>query len=436
MSSYEGPIKRPRLNEGDLKADNDHDSGKPYNRDQPEVPNKVLLFTIINAIYPITTDVISSICQPTGGVQRIVIFRKRAVQAMVEFANVQYAQQAKNSLNGADIYSGCCTLKIDWAKPTSLNVYKNNDETYDYTIEAETSNSQPALLGDGPPRFLNAHFNHPSSQIGRGMAMGNRPPRMMAGRGGNLMSGRPRPNTSLMNRPQQIPPDFAEDYSMQDVAAFSQSPVLMMYGLHANKMNCERVFNILCLYGNVIKVKFLKSKPGTAMVQMGDAMAVDRAIAGLTGMRFFDEKLALAPSKQMYLTDTPGSVGQLADGSPTQADYTNSRNNRFITTEQAAKNRIQNPSKVLHYYNAPVNFDEEQVKKICTELEITPPSKFVPFKSKTERSSSGLMEFESKAQALECLTVANHFKIENPTFSRYPYIVKLCFSTSSSTTRE
>ena len=41
-------------------------------------------------------------------------------------------------------------------------------------------------------------------EIGRGMAMGNRPPRMMAGRGGNLMSGRPRPNTSLMNRPQQV----------------------------------------------------------------------------------------------------------------------------------------------------------------------------------------------------------------------------------------
>lgn len=44
----------------------------------------------------------------------------------------------------------------------------------------------------------------------------------------------------------------------------------------------------------IFQVKFLKSKPGTAMVQMGDAMAVDRAIAGLTGMRFFDEKLALA----------------------------------------------------------------------------------------------------------------------------------------------
>jgi len=38
----------------------------------------------------------------------------------------------------------------------------------------------------------------------------------------------------------------------------------------------------------------LKSKPGTAMVQMGDAVAVERAISNLTGTTFFDEKLSLA----------------------------------------------------------------------------------------------------------------------------------------------
>jgi len=135
----------------------------------------------------------------------------------------------------------------------------------------------------------------------------------------------------------------------------------------------------------------------------------------------------------MYLTDTPGSIGQLQDGTPAQVDYNNSKNNRFTTNEQAAKNRIQNPSKVLHYYNAPVSFDEGQISRICQDLEVTCPTKFVPFKSKTERSSSGLMEFDTKAQALECLSVANHFKIENQNFSRYPYIVKLCFSTSTIT---
>lgn len=40
---------------------------------------------------------------------------------LVTFDSVQSAQRAKASLNGADIYSGCCTLKIEYAK-VSLEV--------------------------------------------------------------------------------------------------------------------------------------------------------------------------------------------------------------------------------------------------------------------------------------------------------------------------
>lgn len=35
---------------------------------------------------------------------------------LITFDSVQSAQRAKASLNGADIYSGCCTLKIEYAK--------------------------------------------------------------------------------------------------------------------------------------------------------------------------------------------------------------------------------------------------------------------------------------------------------------------------------
>ena len=38
-------------------------------------------------------------------------------------------------------------------------------------------------------------------------------------------------------------------------------------------------------------MKFLKSKEGSAMVQMGDPGAMERAKANLTGSYFFDGKL-------------------------------------------------------------------------------------------------------------------------------------------------
>ena len=33
-----------------------------------------------------------------------------------------------------------------------------------------------------------------------------------------------------------------------------QGAVLMVYGLNKDKMNADRLFNLLCLYGNVVRV--------------------------------------------------------------------------------------------------------------------------------------------------------------------------------------
>ena len=44
----------------------------------------------------------------------------------------------------------------------------------------------------------------------------------------------------------------AGDYGGDD--GFQGSPVLMVYGLNPDKMNCDKLFNLLCLYGNVVKV--------------------------------------------------------------------------------------------------------------------------------------------------------------------------------------
>lgn len=67
-------------------------------------------------------DVLHKICNPHGQVLRIVIFKKNGVQAMVEFDSLDAATRARENLNGADIYAGCCTLKIDFAKVSSTQL--------------------------------------------------------------------------------------------------------------------------------------------------------------------------------------------------------------------------------------------------------------------------------------------------------------------------
>lgn len=210
-----------------------------------------------------------------------------------------------------------------------------------------------------------------------------------------------------------------------------QGAVMMVYGLNHEKINSDKLFNLFCLYGNVVRVKFLKSKEGCAMVQMGDGAAVERAIQNLNNSFFFGCKMQLGYSKQAFLNDVQQPF-ELPDGSPSFKDFMGNRNNRFTNPEAASKNRIQPPSKVLHFFNTPYGITEDELKKVFEDQGTKPPKTVKMFASKnpsSERSSSGLLEWENISEALESLVTTNHTPIPNPN-GKFPYILKLCFSSS------
>nr|XP_039148063.1 uncharacterized protein LOC6735278 isoform X22 [Drosophila simulans] len=154
-------------------------SNDDLRRKRPETtrPNHILLFTIINPFYPITVDVLHKICHPHGPVLRIVIFKKNGVQAMVEFDNLDAATRARENLNGADIYAGCCTLKIDYAKPEKLNVYKNEPDTsWDYTLSTgEMQSTVVVALDDAAEERAEKWENSTEKRILRMLRMIQRP---------------------------------------------------------------------------------------------------------------------------------------------------------------------------------------------------------------------------------------------------------------------
>jgi len=216
--------------------------------------------------------------------------------------------------------------------------------------------------------------------------------------------------------------------SMSPPSIQPQGSVTMVYGLDCHKMSCIRIFNIFCLYGNVVRVKFLKTKEGCAMVQMGDSLAVERVVTNLNNITFFDSKMQLGFSKQAFLADVQQPY-ELPDGTPSFMDFMGNKNNRFINPEMASKNRIQPPSKILHFFNTPPGLEASDIEDIFLGQSTPRPKCIKMFPSKTERSSSGLIEFESLSEALESLVMANHVPVENPN-GKFPYIMKLCFSSS------
>ena len=429
-----------------------------------EQPNHVLLFTVLNPTYPISCEVLNTITSPFGKLLRVVIFKKNGVQAMLEFDSLESARRAKESLHGCDIYSGCCTLKIEYAKPSKLNVYKNDSESFDFTnpnlgkagpevgphtCPSLAATQRPVLLKDPllPPGggeggsspltvALRPHQIFPSCspQQVSAVSLASAQPLSVAS-----LLRLPSPPTLLAAHPSPAPPPPQQppaQVSSQQAGAVTGSQgasgggasVTMVYGLDCSRMSCTRIFNIFCLYGNVVRVKFLKTKEGCAMVQMGDTLAVERAVTNLNNVTFFESKMQLGFSKQAFLADVQQPY-ELPDGSPSFMDFMGNKNNRFINPEMAAKNRIQPPSKILHFFNSPPGLEASDIEEIFLGHNTPRPKCIKMFPSKTDRSSSGLIEFESLSEALESLVIANHIPVDNPN-GKFPYIMKLCFSSS------
>ncbi|NXO22407.1 HNRPL protein, partial [Cisticola juncidis] len=94
---------------------------RPGDSDDARGVNNVLLFPILNPIYSITTVREGGLLGFTGVL--LGFFWEFPIPVSLDpgtFDSVQSAQRAKASLNGADIYSGCCTLKIEYAKVRHL----------------------------------------------------------------------------------------------------------------------------------------------------------------------------------------------------------------------------------------------------------------------------------------------------------------------------
>ncbi|XP_062134826.1 heterogeneous nuclear ribonucleoprotein L isoform X16 [Drosophila sulfurigaster albostrigata] len=393
-------------------------SNDDLRRKRPETtrPNHILLFTIINPFYPITVDVLHKICNPHGQVLRIVIFKKNGVQAMVEFDSLDAATRARENLNGADIYAGCCTLKIDFAKPEKLNVYKNETDTsWDYTLSTAQPHNlvpfkEPPLLGPGTafPPFGAPEYHPTQPDNWKGAAIHP---------------------TGLMKEPTGVvagrnaPVAFAQQGQ-------AQGAVMMVYGMDHDTSNTDKLFNLVCLYGNVARIKFLKTKEGTAMVQMGDSVAVERCVQHLNNIPVgTGGKIQIAFSKQNFLSEVINPF-LLPDHTPSFKEYTGSKNNRFLSPAQASKNRIQPPSKILHFFNTPPGLTEDQLIGIFNIKEV-PATSVRLFPLKTERSSSGLIEFPNISQAVLAIMKCNHLPIEGKG-TKFPFIMKLCFSSSKS----
>ncbi|CAF4234149.1 unnamed protein product [Rotaria sp. Silwood2] len=443
----------------------------------------VLCFTIQNAKYPITLDVIRKICSVTGQVLRICILRKRIVQALIEFDSIETARKIKDELDGADIYSGCCTLKIEFANLKHLVVRGNDQDNLDLTVDENRYTRRKTLLSS-PPRVerfgrkeiylkLDVFFqlllappmlgNEPFSSNARfAPTLQTDLDRYLNQRTSSFAPSHDRPSSRdnpggfeqqiFNNNPHFIAQQLDSIDHQQRLLSYqvgsnrfheassppppssvtADSYVFNVEGLSSPSWNCERLFNLLCLYGNVTRVR-------GAMVQMNHCENLRQHLKSLNSTFIFGQTFIIVPSRQIEIQPMTRPF-PLENGEPSYMEFDNNRNNRYLTSDQAIKNRPVAPSHVLYYFNTPPNMVEVDIVRFFEDVGAKRPVKVKNFPPRKEshhernrrgnsqpKGVTGLAEFRTITDACECLILANNYPIPHQS-SNWPFFFKLTFS--------
>lgn len=141
--------------------------------------------------------------------------------------------------------------------------------------------------------------------------------------------------------------------NMQPQRQQSEGPVLIVHGLNTSKVNADGLFNLLCLYGNVDKIMFVASEPGSTMVQMSDPQGTERAARRLDNAQLFRSVVQIVRTTLASVHASSKATFKLPDGTESINNFVDSVYNRFSRPADASRNHITLPSQWVHFFNAP-----------------------------------------------------------------------------------
>ncbi|XP_077285200.1 polypyrimidine tract-binding protein 1 heph isoform X4 [Arctopsyche grandis] len=330
-------------------------------------PNTVLRVIVEHMVYPIVLEVLHNIFQRYGKVLKIVTFTKNSsYQALIQYPDTISAQTAKSALDGQNIYSGCCTLRIDYSKMSSLNVKYNNDKSRDYTNPTLPSGdgdhlplggellpslllaARPALTRErlaGGPGVLAPSFGLGlgGPYAGAAVAAGLPGFGALALAQGALSGAAP----SLRALPQPLP----------------LATVLLVSNLNEEMVTPDALFTLFGVYGDVQRVKILYNKKDSALIQLAEPHQAHLAMTHMDKLRVFGKAMRVMLSKHQ-------TVQLPKEGQPDAGltrDYSQSPLHRFKKPGSKNYQNIYPPSATLHLSNIPATVTEEEIKEAFTK---------------------------------------------------------------------
>lgn len=361
--------------------------------------SRCILHVIVdNMVYPINVDMLYHVFHTSGKILRIVTFNKNnSFQALIQFSDNAEAHKAKLTLNGHNIFNGCCKLHIEYSKLQNLSVKYNNDKSRDYTNKHLPTDGSPSPAA-AITQYDRQHI--PNAYENLGMAAGSVYPQ-------RALAETMMPMVGCLPTPALVhgqPTAYPSNALPANVPCFGGSPVILVSNLNENKVTPQALFTLFGVYGDVIRVKVLFNKKSKALVQFKDAAHAQLALTHLDYVKLWGKQLELSLSKfrtvQMPKDDQP-------DSHLTQ-DYTMSQWHRFRNVPPngsggRARAHVVSPSDTLHLSNIPKCVTEQQLRDLFGRCGTVVDFKFFEVTNVIPDRRMALIQLSSVEEAVEAL---------------------------------
>eukprot|EP01068_Selenidium_serpulae_P006019 Selendium_serpulae@DN4266_c0_g1_i1.p1 len=389
---------------------------------------KVVLVSVNSLMYRVELETLYGLMSRCGTVDKIVIFAKNPMlqQALVQFRDVSEARKAIATLHNRNMYENCNTLQIVPSKLSEINVSTNDrTKSWDFTVKSSLIDSVSETGSNGG--FYSPSF--PSQSLmqqpwdAHGTPLFASPQhagfqqQMVAPHGMPLL-GQPADkrgmrglNVGVMPHGVQHPLDpMSTAKGMTPSLAHSPppTPVVICYNIAYDRVNVQKLFNLFSLYGFVKRIKMLKDKPDTALVQYSYPAFAQLARSCLHEVEVFDRQLQIASSKNWEIK-MPMRNDDEDDDTPKRTVEFAKRDQRYKEEEHEKYTKSAcRPTATLFVANIADSVTKEDLTNVLSTV-TTPRTISLHEGKSTSNKKFAIIAVASASKAVEVVcTLHNH----------------------------
>ncbi|ANQ09228.1 Uncharacterized protein PCOAH_00036350 [Plasmodium coatneyi] len=336
--------------------------------------SRVILVSVLNLHYPVDIDLIYYLFSKCGTVEKIITFSRNPLiyQALVQFQNIETAQEAIKTLHNRNIYDGCNTIQIQYSFLKELVVKANNSSSRDYTTANFGKNKNP----------VNIQTSH-----------GVLPTPTRKGNDSELYL--------MLERKFKLV-DF-------DAKNTSKTPVLICYNIPKDYTDVHKLFNLFSVYGFVSRIKILREKPDCALIQYAGYLFASVAQECLQHAKLDDQILELHFSKILDIRIAPQQKQIESYKAKTFSSY----DQRYLVADQVKYIKgACKPTKTLFISNVSEEVTEEYMMNLFMKYGEIKKIKIQPVKE-GKKHITITVELSSEDAATRALMDLHNFYLKD-----------------------